>query len=155
MTYNVYQDDELIAEEIKEKEYEVEGLKPDTEYSFSVSEVIGDKESEKATVNVKTKPVKVTGITLSPKTSTGEAGTAGDRQLTATVSPSNATNKGVKYTISPSAEGLSVNSNGKIEWTEDVPVGEYTTTVTTNDGEYTDTHVLTLTEPEPDPEEGD
>lgn len=59
MGYNVYQDEDLIAEGIEEKEYTVEGLEPSTEYSFSVTEVIGDKESEKATVSVKTKP-KVT-----------------------------------------------------------------------------------------------
>lgn len=46
MGYNVYQGDKLIAENIEEKEYTVEGLTPNTEYSFSVSEVIGDEESE-------------------------------------------------------------------------------------------------------------
>lgn len=59
MGYNIYQDDELIAENIEEKEYTIEGLEPSTEYSFSVSETIGDNESEKATVSVRTKP-KVT-----------------------------------------------------------------------------------------------
>jgi|SRR5699024_679247 len=59
MGYNVYQDDELIAENIEEKEYTVEGLEPSTEYSFGVSQVIDGKESEKATVSVRTKP-KVT-----------------------------------------------------------------------------------------------
>lgn len=59
MAYNVYRDDELIAENINEKEYTVEGLEPSTEYSFSVTQVIDGKESEKATVSVKTKP-KVT-----------------------------------------------------------------------------------------------
>jgi|SRR5699024_12598984 len=59
MGYNVYQDNELIAENIDEKEYTVEGLDPSTEYSFSVSQVIDDKESEKATITVKTDP-KVT-----------------------------------------------------------------------------------------------
>lgn len=59
MGYNVYQDDELIAEEIEEKEYTVDGLKPSTEYSFSVSQVISGEESEKAVISVKTKP-KVT-----------------------------------------------------------------------------------------------
>lgn len=152
MGYNVYQGDELIAENIKEKEYTAEGLTPNTEYSFSVSEVKGDKESEKATVTVKTKPIAVTGVTLSPKTSSGEAGTSGERQLTATVAPSNATNKAVTYAIAPTTSGLAVNASGKITWTGDVPAGEYTTTVKTTDGSKTDTHILTLTEPEPDPE---
>lgn len=236
MAYNVYQDDELIGT-TEDKEYTVEGLTPNTEYSFSVSEVIGDKESDKATVAVKTNPVAVTGVTvnpatlsleteetgevtatvtpsnatnksvswstsdadvatvangvvagvgagsatitattgdgdftgdcevtvtdpvvnvagvtLSPKTSTGEAGTAGTRQLTATVAPSDATNKAVTYAIAPTTSGLSVSSSGLIEWTAAVAAGTYTTTVTTTDGSFTDNHVLTLTEPEPDPE---
>ncbi len=58
MAYNVYKDDEKIAT-IDEKEYTVTDLEPSTEYSFSVSEVKDGKESEKATVSVKTKP-KVT-----------------------------------------------------------------------------------------------
>lgn len=157
MVYNVYQDDELIAEGIEDKEYTVEGLTPNTEYSFSVSEVIGDKESEKAMATVKTKPIDVTGVTLSPKTSNGETGTAGERQLTATVAPTNATNKAISYSIAPATDGLAVNASGKITWTEEVPAGKYTTTVKTTDGDKTDTHELTLNdpEPEPDPEEGD
>lgn len=243
MAYNVYQDDELIEEGIEDKECTVEGLKPNTEYFFSVSEVIGDKESEKETITVTTKPiavtgvtiapktatlevgetqqltstvapsnatdksvtyasraqgvadvyadglitakvageaeivvtttdgekkdtcvvtvkepvVDVTGVTLSPKTSSAEAGTADERQLTATVAPSGASNKAVTYAIAPTTTGLSVSNAGLISWTDAVAAGTYTTTVTTTDGAKTDTHVLTLTdpEPEPDPEEGD
>ena len=150
MGYNVYQGDNLIAENISEKEYTAEGLEPNTEYSFSVSTVNGDKESEKTTITVKTKPIKVTGVTLSPKTSSGEAGTAGERQLTSTVEPSNATNRAVTYAIAPTTAGLTVNASGKITWTGDVPAGEYTTTVKTADGSKTDTHILTLTEPDPE-----
>ncbi len=151
MAYNVYKGDELIAT-VDEKEYTVTGLEPNTEYPFSVSEVIGDKESEKATITVKTKPVNVTGVTVSPKTSTAEAGKADSRKLTATVAPSNATDKTVTYAIKPATEGLTVNASGTISWNEAVPAGDYTTTVTTKDGSKTDTHVLTLTEPEPEPE---
>ena len=85
---------------------------------------------------------------MSPKTSTAVAGTASNRQLTATVSPSDATDKTVKYTIAPTTAGLAVSINGNITLTADVPPGTYTTTVTTNTGNKTDTHVLTLTEPE-------
>lgn len=237
MAYNIYQDDKKIAT-TDTKEYEVTGLEPNTDYSFSVSEEIDGKESEKATVSVKTKPiavtdvtiapktvelevgethqlsatvapanatnkavtyaskaqgvvgvddkglitakvageteivvstvdgdkkdvctvtvkepvVNVTGVTLSPKTSSAEAGTAGERQLTATVAPSDATDKKVTYTIAPATTGLSVNASGLITWTDAVGAGEYTTTVITADGSKKDTHVLTLTEPEPDPE---
>lgn len=153
MAYKIYQGDSEIAT-TDDKEYTVEGLTPNTEYSFSVSEVIGGVESEKSAVSIKTKPISVTGVTLSPKTSTGETGTSGERQLTATIAPSNATNKAVTYSIAPATTGLAVNASGKITWTGDVPAGEYTTTVKTADGSKTDTHVLTLTEPEVTEPEG-
>lgn len=98
--------------------------------------------------------VDVTGVTLSPKTSTAEAGENGNRQLTATVEPTDADNKNITFVIE-SAEGLTVSENGKIEWTAETPAGDYTTTVTTEDGNYTDSHTLTLTEPDTDPEEGE
>lgn len=98
--------------------------------------------------SAKTKPVAVTGVVLSPKTSTGETGTAANRQLTATLAPTNATNKTVTYTIAPTTAGLSVNASGLIAWTAVVPAGTYTTTVTTADGAKKDTHVLTLSDPE-------
>ena len=237
MAFNVYKGSELIAEKINGKEYTAEGLTPNTEYSFSVSEVIGDKESEKATITVKTKQsdvasvavapktnsvdvgktkqlnatvlpatapqtvtwksdkeniatvnasglvtavaqgsaiitstagnkadtatvtvtvpvVTVAGVTLSPKTSTSEAGKADGANLTATVAPPNATNRAVTYSIAPTTTGLTVISSGRVEWTDAVPAGTYTTTVKTTDGAKTDTHVLTLTAaPEPEPEE--
>src|SRR5699024_9669573 len=59
MAYNIYQNDEKIAT-TDNKEYTVTGLEPNTEYSFSVSEVIGDKESEKSeAVTVTTLPIEV------------------------------------------------------------------------------------------------
>lgn len=85
---------------------------------------------------------------MSPKTSTAVAGTASNRQLTATVVPNNTTDKTVKYIIAPTTAGLAVSNAGNITWTADVPSGIYTTTITTNTGNKTDTHVLTLTEPE-------
>lgn len=96
--------------------------------------------------------IDVTGVTVSPKISNAESGTAGTRQLTDTVEPTNATNKSVSYAIAPSATGLSVNNSGLISWSAETPAGSYTTTVTTVDGSHTDTHALTLTEPVPEPE---
>lgn len=78
---------------------------------------------------------------MSPKTSTAVAGTASNRQLTSTVSPSDATD-------APTTAGLAVSNTGNITWTADVLPGTYTTTGTSNTGNKTDTHVLTLTEPE-------
>ena len=85
---------------------------------------------------------------MSPKTSTAVAGTASNRQLSAAVAPSNATNTTVVYTIAPATAGLGVSNTGNITWTASVPAGTYTTTVTTNSGSKKDTHVLTLTEPQ-------
>ena len=93
----------------------------------------------------------VTGVSLSPKTSTADAGTGGSRDLTATVEPEHALDKGVTFSTED-VEGLSVSSSGLLEWTADTPAGTYETTVTTDDGGFTDTHVLTLTELEPEPE---
>ena len=237
MAYNIYQDDEKI-DTTDNKEYEVTGLDPNTEYSFAVTEVIDDKESEKATITVKTDPVKVTGVEVSPKTvtleegethqlsatvspsnatdksvsyaskaqgvagvddkglvtakvageaeivvttnddekkdtcivtveepvvdvtgvelspknMTGTAGESSNRQLTATVAPSDATNKKVTYSISPETDGLSVDGSDILKWTADVPAGEYEVTVTTDDGSKTATSTLVLCEPEPEPE---
>lgn len=107
-----------------------------------------------ATCTVTVNPIVPTGVTLSPKTSSATAGTAGNRQLSSTVAPANATNKGVSFEIVPATTGLAVSASGNITWTEAVPAGEYTTTVTTTSGSKKDTHVLTLTAPEePETEE--
>jgi|SRR5699024_1883214 len=147
MGYNVYQGSNLIAENIEEKEYTVEGLTPNTDYSFSVTQVIDGKESEKATVSVKTKAVSVTGVTVSPKTLNSDAGKADGANIAADVQPSNATNKKVTFKVEPTTEGLTINASGRVEWTADVPVGEYTITATTEDGNKTDTCKITLKEP--------
>lgn len=130
----------------------ITGLDPDTEVAEGIYQAVcveGERESAKVDIPVfKTLPIAVTGVTLSPKTSTAVAGTAGNRQLSATVTPANATNKTVTFSIAPETPGLSVTSGGNIAWTDAVPDGEYTTTATTADGSKTDTHVLTLTKPE-------
>lgn len=150
-TYNVYRNGEKIASNLTEKTYTDTGLDPDTEYDYQVSSENKFGESDLSNkLTVKTNKINVTGVTLSPKTSTGESGTAGEQQVTATVAPSNATDKTITYTISPVTDGLSVTDSGLIKWTDTVGAGKYTTTVTTSDGGFTDTHVLTLSEPEPE-----
>lgn len=160
-TFRIYKGDTVVVE--GESPLQITGVGADTEVSvgeYQAVRVDDDKESERVDIPAfKTLPIAVTGVTVSPKTSTAEAGTAGSRQLTATVAPADATNKKVSYSITPESTGLSVSNSGLIEWTVDVPAGQYTTTVTTDDGGFTDDHVLTLTdpdppEPEPDPEEG-
>ncbi|GIO25170.1 putative Ig domain-containing protein [Oceanobacillus sp. J11TS1] len=162
MPFKIYKGDQVVTE--GESPLEITGLEPNTDVAtgeYQAVRVEDGKESKRVDIPAfKTLPIEVTGVSLSPKTSSADSGVAGNRQLNANVSPNNATNKAVSYDISPDAEGLFVSGNGRISWTEDTPAGTYTTTVTTDDGEYTDTHVLTLTEPsepepEPDPEEGE
>jgi uncharacterized protein YjdB len=164
--FKIYKGESVVVE--GESPLEITGIGPNKDVEkgeYQAVRIEDDRESERVDIPAfKTLPINVTGVTLSPKTSNAESGTEGTRQLTATVAPSNATNKSVSYAIAPSATGLSVNNSGLISWSADTPAGEYTTTVTTDDGSHTDTHVLTLTEPEPDepdpeeptdPEEGD
>lgn len=147
MAYNVYQDNELIAEGIEDKEYTVSGLTPNTEYSFSVSEVIGDKESERSEpVIIKTKYSDVESVTVSPKTNNLEVGST--RQLNATVEPSTA-KQDVTWSSSDD-EVASINSNGTV-----TAVAPGTATITVTAEGKSDTATVNVTEPEPDPEEGD
>lgn len=148
--FKIYKNDEVVVE--GESPLTITGLNPDTEVAegdYQAARIDGENESAKVDIPAfKTLPIAVTGVTLSPKTSTAVAGTAGNRQLSATVSPANATNKTITYSIAPATAGLAVTSGGNITWTDAVPAGEYTTTGKTVDGNKTDTHVLTLTEPE-------
>lgn len=149
MAYNVYQGDELIAEGIEDKEYTVEGLEPNTEYSFSVSEVIGDKESERSeSVTITTDYSEVSSVTVSPKTNNLEVGTT--RNLNATVEPSTARQD---VTWSTSDESVATVDNGTVTA---VSAGE--ATITASAGNQTDTATVNVTAPdteEPtDPEEG-
>lgn len=148
-TYRIYKGNEKVAE--SENPITLAGLQSNTKYeagTFKIARVKGNEESEKIPISEFTtlaSIVSVTEVTLSPKTSTANAGVASSRQLTATVTPVEATNKKVSYKIEPATEGLDVSDSGNITWTETVPAGEYVTTVTTEDGNKTDTNTLTLT----------
>lgn len=152
MAYNVYKNDELIAEGIEEQTHKVTGLKPNTSYTFAVTEVLGEKESGKAEVDVKTKPVSVTDVEMSPKNMTGEAGSAGERQLNVTVSPTTATNKDVTYSVTPQTAGLSVSASGLLKWSDAVPANTYSVKSKSVDGNKEAVSTLTLSEPVPEPE---
>ncbi|EPF4504423.1 phage tail protein [Enterococcus faecalis] len=148
-TFKIYKgEDEIVS---GPSPLAITGLEPDTAVpagEYQATRVSNDKESDRVDIPAfKTLPIAVTGLSISPKNSTAEAGTAGSRQLTATVSPENATNKKVGYTITPETAGLEVSNSGNITWTADVPAGEYITTGTTEDGNFTDSNTLTLTTP--------
>lgn len=141
MTYNIYQDDELIKENVKEKEYTVEGLTPNTEYSFSISEVIGKNESEKSeTITVTTKYSDVTSVEVTPKTNNLDV--EATRQLSTTVKPSTA-KQDVTY-ASSADEIATVSDSGLVTA---VSEGEATITVKTVDGNHTDTATVNVTKP--------
>lgn len=83
--------------------------------------------------------VSVTGVSLDTNSATVEEGK--DVTLTATVAPSNATNQGVSWTTSDSS--IATVSGGIVTG---VSVGSATITVTTSDGGYTATCLVTVTE---------
>lgn len=86
--------------------------------------------------------IAVTGVGVSPSTLTLDVDET--YQLTATVSPSNATVKTVAWTSS--AEGVAtVNENGVVTA---VAAGSATITATTSDGSYTDTCAVTVEDTE-------
>jgi len=143
MAYNVYQNDELILT-TEDKECTAEGLTPNTEYSFSVSEIIGDNESERSdAVTITTDYSPVASVTVAPKTNNLEVGAT--RNLTSTVEPSTAKQDVI---WSSSDEGVATVSNGTV-----TAIGEGTATITVTAEGQSDTATVNVTEPEPDPEE--
>ena len=90
------------------------------------------------TVTVQPAPVSVTGVSVSPTTLTIQVGQT--QKLTATVSPSNATDKTVAWKSS-SENIASVDTNGNVTAKA---VGTATITVTTNDGAKTATCRVTV-----------
>lgn len=83
--------------------------------------------------------VPVTGVSVSPTSASIAAG--GTSQLTATVSPTNATDKSVTWTSSNTAVAT-VNASGLVTG---VTAGSATITVRTNNGGFTATSAITVT----------
>lgn len=84
-------------------------------------------------------PVSVTGVSLNKASTSIEVG--GSEVLSATVSPSNATNQAVSWTSS-NTNVATVSSSGRVAA---VAEGNATITVTTSDGGYTATCAVTVT----------
>lgn len=84
-------------------------------------------------------PVAVTGVSVSP--TSASIGVGGTQQLTATVSPANATNKNVTWT-SNNTSVATVNASGVVTG---VAAGNATITVRTEDGNFTATSAITVT----------
>lgn len=85
--------------------------------------------------------VYVTGVSLTPATATLSLAGTTTQQLTAAVAPVNATNSAVTY-VSSAPSIATVSSTGLVTA---VAVGSATITVTTVDGSFTDTTVITVT----------
>jgi uncharacterized protein YjdB len=83
--------------------------------------------------------IPVTGVTVSPASGSVVAGAT--IQLTATVAPSNATNKNITWSSSNTAVAT-VNTSGLVTG---VAAGAATITVTTQDGNKTSTSAITVT----------
>src|SRR5699024_7402389 len=105
----------------------------------------------KCALTVTAKTIAVTGVTVEPKTASVDVDAT--TKLNSTVAPSTATNKSVSYKSSDDAIAT-VSSNGTVTG---VAEGDATITVTTQDGNKTDTATVTVNaveEPEPEvPEE--
>ncbi|MBQ8317518.1 MAG: Ig-like domain-containing protein [Lachnospiraceae bacterium] len=117
------------------------GLKANTEYTFYAKKAASGyyKESvASAGTKVTTSPVAVTGITLDKSTAKLEMGVVESVQLSATVVPSDATNKSVTWT-SNNTSAAKVDTTGKVTA---VAAGKATITVKTVDGGFTKTCVV-------------
>lgn len=98
---------------------------------------------DECTVTVTNPVVKVTGVSIAPKTASVAVGST--TSLTATITPENATDKTVTFSSANDALAT-VNTNGVVTGVKatepDTPV---IITVTTNDGNKTDTCAVTVT----------
>lgn len=89
--------------------------------------------------------VPVTGVSVTPASATLEAGKT--LQLSTVVTPADATNKALSFS-SDNPAVATVNNSGV---TTAVAPGTATVTVTTDDGSFTDTCAVTVTEPTEEP----
>ena len=141
--FRIYKNDELVVE--GESPLTITGIEPNTqvvEGTYQAVRVENEEESERVDVPAfKTLPIKVTGVTVAPKTNNLEIGAT--RQLNATIEPDNATNKKVTYESDDEAIAK-VNASGLITA---IGAGTATITVKTVDGNHTDTATVNVTKP--------
>ncbi|WP_158022028.1 Ig-like domain-containing protein [Flammeovirga pacifica] len=122
----------------------ITGLNANAKYKFRIKAVNTNGgsvwvASDEVTLGGGSSTVGVTGVSLSPNNVSLEEGQT--NQLSATVSPSNATNKSVSYSTSNN-NVASVNSNGVVTANTN---GNATITVTTADGGFTSQINVTVT----------
>src|SRR5690625_7004385 len=82
MSFKIYKGDAVVVE--GESPLTITGVAPNTNVArgeYKVTRVDGERESEKVDIpSFKTLPIVVTGVTLSPKISSAEAGAAESRR---------------------------------------------------------------------------
>ena len=145
-TLNVYKGEEVVGSAERQEDGKakvtIDGLEANTDYpagTYQVSFSNENGESEKVDVpSFKTKPIAVTGVTIEPKTVSVDVDAT--TKLNSTVAPSTATNKAVSYKSSDEAVAT-VSSNGTVTG---VAEGDATITVTTQDGNKSDTATVTV-----------
>lgn len=130
-TYNVYRNNEKVAEGLTAKSYKDSGLTPATEYKYKVEAVSGDKSAMSDEITVNTLPIAVTDVTLDKDTADVPVG--GTVKLTPTVTPANATDKSGNW--ASSATAVATVSSGTVTVKADATVGATTdVSFTTKDG---------------------
>jgi uncharacterized protein YjdB len=109
-----------------------------TEGSANITATAGGVTSTAVVVNVKSGPVAVTGVSVTPTSAT--VGVGKTQQLTAAVAPANADDTSVSWSSSNESVAT-VDSNGLVTG---VAEGDATITVTTTDGSYTATCAISV-----------
>lgn len=147
--FKIYKDDKEVTS--GESPLKITGIAANTSVAKGTYKVTrvddSGRESKKNDIQGwKTLPIAVTGVTLDKTTTAIDVGAT--TKLTATVAPSNATDKGVTWKSGDTAIAT-VDSNGKVTA---VKAGTATITVTTKSASKTATCAVTVTAP-PEPEE--
>lgn len=150
----IYKNDEVVASAERGEDNKgnatIEGLEANTVYekgTFKATWSNDDGESEKEDVpEIKTKPIKVTGVSVDKENLDLKVGDEGT--IKATVAPSTATNKGVAY-ASSNKDIATVDEVGKVTA---VSAGTADIEATTNDGNKKATCKVTVEEQEQNPE---
>ena len=144
-TFDLYKDGKVDQEGV-ESPIEITGLKPNTQYDNYALAYAG--KSAKTPLSFKTATQPVTGVSLDKATLSLETGKTAT--LKATVAPTDATNKGLKWASTDKAIAT-VDNNGKVTG---VKAGQATAVATTDDGGKTAEAKVTVTaKPDPEPAE--
>ena len=142
-TFDLYKDGK-VDQAGAESPVEITGLKPNTQYDNYALAYAG--KSAKTPLSFKTATQPVTGVSLDKTTLSLETGKTAT--LKATVAPTDATNKGLKWASTDKAIAT-VDNNGKVTG---VKAGQATAVATTDDGKKTAEAKITVTEKLADPE---